>query len=677
MKTKKKSIRTGFLVIVIPLVVIVLFMMTYFTYSTARSFLDESRSGEVQEGLNRAVADLKISLEKNLKVSQTLAQAVTGGYGALDAGQYAGTLTGIVGTNDETFGGGIWFEPYAFEASTQYFSPYCMRENGKLTYFDNYNLGDGVYYTDQDWYTSVTGGAAYSWSEPYYDSFAGVSMITASTPIYDANGKLVGVATTDMDLTQIQSLVADLTINGKGSAILFHENGVYVGTAETDKLLAASVTEDENPSFAALGAEMMRNHSGSGTYTENGVTYYTSYAPVGDTGLIIAITLSDTEMYGAVNGMRNNMAGLCVVCLILLIIAIVLYVNRIVVKPLHSLENNIRRIADGELDVAITCKSDTEIGAIAVSTEAVVEQLRKYTDYINEITETLDDLAVGKLNIQLHHDYDGEFAKVKLALVNIAASLKETMDMMIATATKVSNGSELVASAAQALAQGSTEQAESIQSLADTINHVSSRVEDNANNARTASVKADEARKYMENSRNQMSEMMEAMNDISDSSDKISKIIKTIEDIAFQTNILALNAAVEAARAGEAGKGFAVVADEVRNLASRSAEASKGTSGLIESSMHAVENGTRIAERTATTLETAAQGVNGLTEDIDKITDASEEQAHSIMQITQSVDQISVVVQTNSATAEESAAASEELSTQAKTLEGLVDKFRA
>jgi methyl-accepting chemotaxis protein/methyl-accepting chemotaxis protein-1 (serine sensor receptor) len=162
------------------------------------------------------------------------------------------------------------------------------------------------------------------------------------------------------------------------------------------------------------------------------------------------------------------------------------------------------------------------------------------------------------------------------------------------------------------------------------------------------------------------------MDEINESSAKISKIIKVIDEIAFQTNILALNAAVEAARAGEAGMGFAVVADEVRNLAQRCAQAARDTSDLIEDSIGKSGSGKVKVGLVASAIQNITAQFTKVKTLVDEVGHGSAEQTDGIRQVRHALSQMEQVSQSTAATAEESAAAAQQLNAQSEALKSVV-----
>jgi methyl-accepting chemotaxis protein len=251
-----------------------------------------------------------------------------------------------------------------------------------------------------------------------------------------------------------------------------------------------------------------------------------------------------------------------------------------------------------------------------------------------------------------------------------------------AVATQLNNCSDLIAhnstqvsSASQSLAEGASEQAASIEETGASLEELSSMTKRNAENAQQTNGLAKEARAAADKGSSDMATMNSAMEAIKTSSDDIAKIIKTIDEIAFQTNILALNAAVEAARAGEAGMGFAVVADEVRTLAQRSAQAAKETAAKIEGAINNSAQGVQISTKVAAVLNDIVVKVRQVDELVASVASASREQTQGISQINVAVGQVDKVTQGNAASAEESAAAAEELSSQAEVMRRAVDEL--
>ncbi len=344
-----------------------------------------------------------------------------------------------------------------------------------------------------------------------------------------------------------------------------------------------------------------------------------------------------------------------------------------VIKPVQEAAEVLDEMALGNLKSRVVGDYKGDHAKIKNSLNSTMDTLQ---NYIGEIAQTLTKMANSDMKVSINRDYKGDFEPIKTALNLIIDSFNQILTDMNNAADQVSAGSSQVSDGSQELSQGATEQASSIEELTASITDVATKTKDNAMRANQANELSASAQQKAQKGNVQMKSLQSAMDKINESSNNISKIIKVIDDIAFQTNILALNAAVEAARAGQHGKGFAVVAEEVRTLAARSANAANETKGLIEGSIKEVSSGNQTANETAKALDEIVSEVTKVTEIISQIADASNDQASNITQINQGVEQISQVVQGNSATAEEAAAASEELSSQAQLLKEMIGKFK-
>jgi len=225
------------------------------------------------------------------------------------------------------------------------------------------------------------------------------------------------------------------------------------------------------------------------------------------------------------------------------------------------------------------------------------------------------------------------------------------------------------------IAEGSSEQAASLEETSATLEESSSMIRQNTENTSQAALLAKRTKDSADKGNVEMQEMMSSMAELKKSSDQIAKIIKIIDDIAFQTNILALNAAVEAARAGEAGMGFAVVAEEVRNLAQRSAKAAKDTESIIERNIHLSEKGVDVSQKVNDSLSEIDEHALKVNQLLDEITTASREQAQGITQINKAVIQMESAVQRNASISQESAGTSERLSFQAQDMKDIVNEL--
>lgn len=420
----------------------------------------------------------------------------------------------------------------------------------------------------------------------------------------------------------------------------------------------------------------------AGTYSyrdENGVNQLVVYKYLKDRDWIFMVRDNAAEVYQEVSTVRITVGILCAVvaATIALVTLLILYREG---RELMVMERAIRRLGNLELSVdqelTAFCDRTDEIGLIAQTIHHVCNCLRKTIDDIGRI---LGEMAEGNIAVDVEKNasyYIGDFKVLSESLRSIRTQLTNVMRDITQVANQVDSSANQVSSGAQALSQGTMQQQASINQLVSNVSNITAQLQNSSVRCGNASDLVTRATGYAAEADARMEQLNTATKSIEQSSDQISSIIKTIEDIAFQTNLLALNAAVEAARAGAAGKGFAVVSDEVKNLAAKSAEAAKDTGTLIGRSVHDIKTGTESTNLAISAMQVISECIQSIKILMDEISLASIQQSEMIVSVESSIREVSKVTQANSAAAEESAAVSNELSSQARTLNRLIGQFR-
>ena len=396
------------------------------------------------------------------------------------------------------------------------------------------------------------------------------------------------------------------------------------------------------------------------------------------------ISLMDVniEKGDSADDMLSILAFVLIALIIIAIITAIIISARIakkiargIEKPLKALGERFKTFAQGDFDSPFpTVDSKDEIADMI---NEVLNMAGRLQNIINDTNLVLNEMAQGNFVVHIQHEelYVGKFEHM---LSSIKALIEQMTDMLTnihQAAAQVSMGSDNLSEAAQVLAEGSTDQAASVEEMQATITTISDGIQSTASQLKEAYLNAKKYSELAETSSSDMAALMESMSRISVSTQQIAHIISDIEDIASQTNLLSLNASIEAARAGEAGKGFAVVADQIRTLAEQSAKSAVDSRSLLENVLHEVADGNTITQHTSESLKDVVDGVENIASTSKDLSDISADQSVAMNQATEGINRISEIVQSNAATAQETSATSQELTAEATCMADLVSKF--
>lgn len=558
---------------------------------------------------------------------------------------------------------------------------YYMRFGG-MADTEGYDVIHDVDISEEPFFQAAVQGNSYM-SAPYIDGEDIYLMVAA--PIREG-GAVKGVLYFQCDTDILQSIIEGLKIGEEGEAYILDKEGTTIAYVDQESVLnrenvmreAAAAPGDEGlQTVAAIEKKMTLGEVGVERfyYAEDQSNNIQSYAPIAGTdGWSIAVTVDEDEfMRPAEYGNFIQTAVCAVACLVIIVIS--MRVSHSIAMPVVRCAKRIQALSQGDLGSPVPqVKSKDETRILADSTAQLVKD---FGTIIHEMQDILGAIADGDLTREVSgQPYPGDFAVLWESLRVISEKLNATMAGIVSASGQVSTGSDQVAATAAVLSQGAVEQTSSVEELSGTISNMSAEAKEIAQMTEQAKDVVGEAGGKLQESSAYIDSLNQAMSQITQSSDEIRRIIDTIENIAFQTNILALNAAVEAARAGTSGKGFAVVAEEVRELANKSDQAAKATKELIERSVKAVGSGSFVVGKVTDSVTAAAKMAGEAVEQMEQVAKGVEDQTDAIEQAAAGIGQISGVVQNNSATAEESAATSQELSSQAAMLQQLVGSFR-
>ncbi len=542
----------------------------------------------------------------------------------------------------------------------------------------------GVSIADKSYFTVPWNEGVTHVSSPTFSNSTGRRILGIGAPTYDEQGNKSGVLVGFVRLEYLSEVVNAHTVTQNSYTFMLNEDGTLSSHPNDEIVLqqnwlsapqgdtaSAQYISSMSSGFKDVVAAMTSGQSGTAITTVDGQLSVVTYRPVGVGGLSIATVAPFFELYSVLIILLISIVAVILAACIINVFTSSKIADGITL-PIVGLTNWGKKLAIGD----VSHKKDDFLQSSCVKEVEIVQLVESFEQTSNGIQQNVDimsEVAAGNLTVDIVvRDENDMLSK---ALFSLVQQLNTILQNIKLAALQVTSGSEQIAESSQSLAEGSMSQSSAIEQLNSSAGTMKEQFEITSVSVTDITQKLSVTQSELESTLSQLNVFIDEIGIVNTKSSEISNIVKTIEDISFQTNILALNAAVEAARAGAAGKGFAVVADEVRNLASKSAQAAKETSVLIEETVSSISKVNSNAQGTIVFMDNLKDMMSQTMSGITEISGTIEQELQLVTEIAGSIDKITSVVHLNSATSEETAAGSEELSSQSNHMQSLIAGF--
>ena len=522
--------------------------------------------------------------------------------------------------------------------------------------------------TQRSWYSDAIDNDDIAVSDPYLDEQTGNYCITMSKRVV-IGGKTIGVFGIDFYMDQLTAILSD-SYKGHNYAFLASKDGIIVTHPSEQLQLGDGVSVKVSDSVYAK----CKKDASVKTIVDYQKKAKTVTAMTTEDGNFRVFMVKDwLQVYSFLVESTIFYIFMFITC----VWGIIRYNRRVIGKwfqPLEEFARKIPAVAQGQLDIVFD--EDEICLEIKVLQDSLNQMVTSLNIYINDIVRILEDIAEGNLAVTSDIEYRGDFARLQQAIQKITGNLNGLVRDIEHSAKQFQGISRQVSDVSGQVEQGARQQADSIDDLAQNMDHLQKGMVQATGSVREVIVAVNANNENLRDiTHNQINLLSDKMNEIAESSAKIGECLELINSINSQTNLLALNASIEAARAGEAGKGFAVVAEEIRQLSENTADASGEIRGMIQKNNESVREGIDITEHTVQILEDNLKSFEEARDEITKAAQIIENQEEYMNNISQSMGAIGSIVDNNTSVSRENTAAAEEMTQQTDQLSGQIGKF--